>query len=237
MFDTAEDQIFNIYCDESCHLEHDGFGVMVMGALYSTKQAARSVSKRLRELKQEHGLPADFEVKWSKVSPAKLSFYSSLVEEFLDNPELHFRALVVPDKTKLKHEAFGQSHDEFYYKMYYQLIWVILDPKARYRIFVDIKDTHTGQRLRKLHDVLCNKMYDFNQDIIKRVGGVHSDQVELIQLTDLLTGAVAYANRQLNSSTAKTGIIEQIRARTGYSLVRTTLLREQKFNIFRWQAQ
>ena len=27
-------QVFNVYCDESCHLDHDHKGVMVLGAIW-----------------------------------------------------------------------------------------------------------------------------------------------------------------------------------------------------------
>jgi hypothetical protein len=44
----------------------------------------------------------------------------------------------VPDKSKLAHEAFDQTHDDWYFKMYFDLLKVILERKSSYRIFLDI---------------------------------------------------------------------------------------------------
>ena len=109
---------YNIYCDESCHLQNDNSNVMVLGAVWCLKEKKREIFKRLRNIKEEHGLSSSFEIKWNKVSPAKTAFYRHLIDYFFDDDDLHFRALVVPDKSILNHEKFNQSHDDFYYKMY-----------------------------------------------------------------------------------------------------------------------
>ena len=56
-------QIFNIYCDESCHLENDGQKVMVMGAVWCPLEKTRDIAVRLREIKAGHKLPPAFELK------------------------------------------------------------------------------------------------------------------------------------------------------------------------------
>jgi len=150
---------------------------------------------------------------------------------------LHFRALIVPDKGRLQHEAFGQTHGTWYYKMYFDMLKVLLSPHAGYRIYLDIKDTRSADKVRKLHDVLCNNMYDFDHKIITWVQTVRSHEVEQIQLADLLIGAIGYANRGLDSSPAKLALVKRMQERSGYTLRRTTLLREEKVNLFRWEAQ
>jgi hypothetical protein len=230
-------QIYNIYCDESCHLEHDGLGVMVLGAVCCPLELTRDIASKIRQLKTNHNLPSGFEAKWTKVSPAKVSFYTDLINYFFNENNLSFRVLVVPDKSKLQHSHFSQTHDEWYYKMYFTLLKAILDPQSKYKIYLDIKDTHSSIRVAKLKDVIRNSLYDFNRQIIENVQPVHSHEVEQIQLADLLTGAVSYANRQLNSSVAKTAVVDLIRTRSGYSLTQSTLLREKKFNAFVWHAQ
>ena len=71
-------QTINIYCDESCHLEHDAQPAMVLGAVWCSGDRARDVSSAIREAKVRHGLPSSFEIKWGKVSPGKLDFYVDL---------------------------------------------------------------------------------------------------------------------------------------------------------------
>jgi hypothetical protein len=226
----------NIYCDESCHLEHDGQSAMVLGAIWCPCEDARAIAIRLRELKTRHGLPPGFETKWTKVSPGKLMFYLDTLDYFFDNDDLHFRALVVPDKAALRHAAFRQTHDEFYYKMYFDMLKVILSPRARYRIYVDMKDTRGGEKAARLRDVLCNNVLDFSRDIVETVQLVRSHEVEQVQLADLLVGAVSYLNRGLDTSTAKLALVHRLRERSGYSLDRTTLLREDKVNLLIWRA-
>lgn len=229
--------IFNIYCDESCHLEHDQQPVMVLGALWCPREMVRDIAVRIREIKTRHNLSASFEVKWGKVSPARLDFYLDLLDYFFDCVDLHFRALIVGNKAALRHEGFGQDHDTWYYKMYFDLLKVLLSPHAEYRIYVDVKDTRSAVKLRKLHEVLCNNMYDFERRIIVDVQAVRSHEVEQVQLADLLIGAISYANRGLQTSPAKTALVERMKKRSHYSLTKTTLLREEKVNLFRWEPR
>ncbi|MFW6098903.1 MAG: DUF3800 domain-containing protein, partial [Thermodesulfobacteriota bacterium] len=93
--------IYNIYCDESCHLENDRQTVLVLGGVWCPLNKTREIAVRLREIKKKHGMPSPFEMKWTKVSPAKKELYLDLIDYFFDDDDLHFRALIVPDKGKL----------------------------------------------------------------------------------------------------------------------------------------
>jgi len=230
-------QVFNIYCDESCHLENDGQKAMVLGAVWCPLEKTREIAIRLREIKKKHKMSPSFEVKWTKVSPAKKELYLDLVDYFFDDDDLHFRALIIPDKTKLRHADFpGQDHDTWYYKMYFDMLKVILRPDARYRIYLDIKDTRGAEKIKKLHDVLCNNIYDFSRQVIERLQLVHSHEIEQLQLADLIIGAIGYLNRGLQGNAGKEAIIQRIKERSKYTLTKTTLLKEEKLNLFRWQA-
>ncbi len=229
-------QVFNVYCDESCHLENDHQQVMVLGAVWCPLDKAREIAVRLREIKTQHGMKPGFEIKWIKVSPAKARFYLEVMDYFFDDDDLHFRALIVPDKSRLRHETFGQSHDEWYYKMYFDMLKVILSPNDCYRIYIDIKDTRGAAKIARLHDVLCNNFYDFSRKIIERVQTIRSHEAEILQLADLLIGTVSYANRGLSTNAAKCALVERMRNRSGYELTRTTLIRESKVNLFQWRA-
>lgn len=226
----------NIYCDESCHLEHDHQKAMVLGAVWCPQTHRAAIARAIRELKAKHGLQTNFEIKWTKVSPAKLGFYRELIDLFFSDERLHFRALVIPDKSKLNHDAFSQDHDTFYYKMFFQLLKVIFEDDNRYSIYLDIKDTRGQEKVNKLHEVLCNSQYDFDREMIERVQQVHSHEVEQLQLTDLLIGAISYVQRGLESSPAKMALIEHVRAKSNLSLLKSTFPSERKFNLFIWQA-
>lgn len=226
---------FNVYCDESCHLQHDNSNVMVLGATWCPKAVKDEVFGRIREIKVKHGLSAGFEAKWNKISKGKEDFYLELINYFFDDDDLHFRAIVIPDKQALNHDAFNQDHDTFYYKMYFDLLKVILSPNCCYNIYIDIKDTRSQEKVTKLHEVLRNNQYDYQNQIIKKIQQVNSKEVELLQITDMITGAISYLHRGLSGNEAKLKIIEKIRFRSKYKLLKSTLVKEDKMNVFIWK--
>lgn len=227
----------NIYCDESCHLEKDESPVMGIGAIICPKQQAGELFIRIREIKKEHKLKRDYEIKWNKVSKARLQFYKDLISLFFDRSEIGFRAIIIPDKAILDHKGRNQTHDDFYYKMYFEMIKAILAPINIYHIYLDMKDTQGGKKVKKLHDVICKSQYDFEHEIIKKVEQVQGQQNELIQLCDLITGAIVYCNRGLTGNSSKIELVKMIQKKSGYSLKQTTLIRETKVNLLIWSPE
>jgi len=225
-------EIYNIYCDESCHLENDHQKVMVLGGVWCPVDKRKEIAVGIREIKQKHKMSPDFEVKWTKVSPAKVDLYLDLTDYFFDDDHLHFRGWIVPDKSILRHEDFNQTHDDWYYKMYFNMLKTIIKPDSKYNIYLDIKDTRGASKKEKLREVLSNNQYDFSRQIIQKIQLIRSHEVEQMQLADLLIGAVAYVNRGLEGSKAKEAVIARIRERTHYSLMRKTLPTEGKFNLY-----
>ena len=227
----------NIYCDESCHLENDESNVMVLGGVLCPLAKRRRITDDLRIIKARHNIPLDFEIKWVKVSPAKLTFYKEVVRYFFTNPDLNFRALIVPDKKSLDHERFNQTHDDWYYKMYFEMLKAVLNPtQYTYNIYIDYKDTNGPEKVKMLHKVLSYNNYDFSMETIKKIQLVRSDELELLPLADLLIGTICYANRGLKISPAKVALVEEVRRLSNLSLTRTTMLGERKFNLFKWEA-
>jgi hypothetical protein len=224
-------ETFNIYCDESCHLENDRKPVMLLGALWGPKDEVARLSREVQDIKSRHR--AAGELKWTKVSKARLDFYLELVDWFLAETPLHYRGLVVLNKDQLNHRLFNRgSHDEFYYKMYFSLLSKILSPDEQYNIYLDIKDTRSRLKLRKLGEVLCNDKYDFTSQMIGHLQNIRSHESHLLQVCDFLLGAVSYRHRGLAGNPAKVAVIKRLEERLGRSLLRSTSLREEKFNLF-----
>ena len=222
---------YNVYCDESCHLEHDGQPIMALGAVWCPTDDVRRLSDAIREFKVKHN--ARGELKWIKVSPKQLNFYLDLVNYVFVTPELHFRCLIVENKARLDHELFNaSSHDAFYYKMYYYLLRNILTAGCTFKVYVDIKDTRSQQKVVTLKEVLCNSTREINSCDIARIQQVRSHESELLQLADFLLGAVSYVNRSLAGSAAKCAIADAIQQRAHHELAKTTPPWEPKFNVF-----
>ncbi|QDU13602.1 hypothetical protein CA11_13860 [Gimesia maris] len=230
-------ETYNIFLDESCHLEHDGIPVMTLGVTWCPTEKTKDISRRIRDIKEQFGLSTTFETKWTKVSPAKYDFYRDLIDYFLDDDDLHFRAVVIPDKKILDHKKYGQTHDDWYYKMCFTLLEPIIDPTQHYNIYMDIKDTRSESKRANLEKILRKASLDGSGNIVRRVQQIRSHESEVMQLADLLIGAVTYANRGQSTSDAKIKLVQRIRTRTNHSLVRSTWLREPKLNIFVWRPE
>jgi len=155
-----------------------------------------------------------------------------LIGSWLDHRCI-FGAWWVLNKQALNHAAFNQGdHDIFYYKMQFSLLNKVLSPDAQYAIYLDIKDTRSRLKLKKLREVLCNNVYDFTSDMIGHIQNIHSHEAELMQVADYLTGAIAYRHRNLQGNPAKVAVLEHLERKWGGSLSLSTPLREQKLNIF-----
>lgn len=238
----------NIYCDESCHLQNDKEPVMVIGAVYCPIEKKEEIFERLYSFKVKHNLiPKNkknekdnrpyYELKWNKASKSKIEYYKDVINYFFDDDDLQFRVLVGSNKSAIDYEKFNHTHDTFYYKMYFGMLKAILNPENSHHIYIDIKDTKSKEKVHKLEQVLRNDKYDYSKEIIKKVQQVRSHEVEMLQLADLLIGATAYVNRGLNNSKAKNELINLIKHRSKYSLTKSTLLKERKFNVFIWEPQ
>lgn len=232
--------MFNIYCDESCHLENDGIDLMVLGGMSCPNASKNKIFEDIRNIKVRHGLSSWFEIKWTKVSNSKVGFYKELIDYFFECKELFFRAVVATNKDKLNHNKYNNGeYDTWYYKMFFIMLTPMIDPSGAYRIFIDIKDTRGGPKVRKLREVLCNNIYDFKGEVIKGVSQIDSKESEILQLADLLIGALSYYNREMHlreeSNEGKNKIINHIIDHHRINLSRTTNKNEDKFNLFVWQ--
>lgn len=208
---------------------------MLVGCIWTDKNSVAHLHKELDEIKEKHS--ARGELKWQKVSNSRLQFFQDVLDWFFSSDALHFRSVIVTDKTKLNHAFFNRgSHEHFYYKLYYQLLHRILVPANSYEIYVDLKDTRGRLMLPTLRDVLCSGA-KHDDRLISHIQNVHSREIGLVQLADFLLGAVAYRNRNLQSNPAKVVLVHRIEAIHKKSLVRTSPLSEQKFDVFLFQPQ
>lgn len=232
---------YNLYCDESCHLENDGKKAMALVSVVVPKGMARSVSREITEIKERHGVSRTTEVKWTKASPARISLYKELVDYFFDNDALCARGLVVQDKSKLRHEEYGQSHEDWYYRMYYYMLKPVLDKNGSFYIYIDVKDTNSGIRANKLQEVCANAEHDFDRTVVRRIQPIRSDEVQVMQIVDILAGALTYRNNwegdRFPVDGAKASLVARVAERSGLDLTSSTPLGTDKLNLFFWNAE
>lgn len=214
---------FNFYCDESTHIENDGEPFMLLSYVATPYNQLRIHNQNIRKLKREHFFKG--ELKWSSLSKSQYPFYNALVEYFFAT-DLQFRCIII-DKEQMRHKDFGQTHDQFYDKMYYQLLNKKLNPLCFYNIYIDIKDTYSYRKARNLKTYL-----ERDYQNIRNLQVIRSYESELLQMADVIMGAINYKLRGLNKVTSKNNLIEKIENLSGKALERSTPPFETKFNLF-----
>jgi hypothetical protein len=226
--------VLHLYCDESRHLPYDREPCLLMSLLSAPAEAARELNHGLSNLLKMHGLPLHFEAKWTKVSPAKLDFYKALVEWFFAQESLSFRATILPDKQKLYAALPEDSRDHLYYRLYYQLLRSTVEPENRYRAFLDLKDTRGREKLTELRCILADDADD--ESAIQSLQHIHSHEVRLAQMNDLLLGAVGFARRPRTEqdSPAKLALVELIGQKAGFPLAEDSPPGAQKLILATW---
>jgi len=219
-----------VYCDES---RQDYFytdryipmGYVIIGGLWIEAHKRSLYKDKIRDLRQVHKVWGEF--KWNRVSPSRREFYLDVVRLFFTQ-SMRFRCIVLPaEKLDVIHFHEG-DHELMFYKFYYQLLHPWLKEFNTYRIFLDLKTNRLHNRIQTLKRVLRNAK---PASEILDVQALPSNQLDLIQLTDLLLGAVGYKFHQGTSSSAKLAVIKEIEALLKHQ-IKPTLQGVQKFNIF-----
>jgi len=153
-----------------------------------------------------------------------------LVNLFFDYP-LRFRCIVLPADQLNAIQFHGGDNELMFYKFYYLMLqgWIL--EFNTYRFFLDIKTNRVRQRLSHLHAILQRSNF-FAE--IANVQALPANQVDLLQLVDVLIGAVGYRFHHDGTSAAKWTVVRTIEERLGHQIGPTSKC-EEKFNIFRWR--
>ncbi len=222
---------YKIFCDESNHLYSDKSDLMVIGGIVCPSEQVEFVNRHIKHIKHKHN--ANCELKWTKLNNNKKEFYDELLAFFFASVDLKFNAQVVMGKSNLNHDIYnGGEADVFYYKMYYYTLQHLLRPLNNYNIFIDYKDSKGGKRAKKLKEVINNRFYSqINIDFTI----IHSHESQIMQLSDIIIGAIGYKNRKdiEKKSEIKNYIIQKIEEMSGFSLDYSIPQWEEKFHLYK----
>lgn len=227
---------YNVYCDESCHLQSNNSKYMLIGAVYCPKTKTKKVNEYIQHLKENYNLSNTIELKWNKVDKKTEKLYLDVINYFFNSDYLKFRVIVI-DKTTLDHEKYNQTENEFYHKAYYDMLKYIIIPGNSYNIYPDIKDTNSYYYHQVMLDFLRIKMSDSNKKTIKKVQPIRSYESPILQINDILIGALSYYYRQLDTNQTKLKIINEIKRLYDGNLDTTSFYSNTKFNIFIWRSK
>ncbi|MBR1901986.1 MAG: DUF3800 domain-containing protein [Bacteroidaceae bacterium] len=220
------EKTFNIYCDESTHLEHDGHPYMLYGYVSIASNQIKICKEQIKGIKEKYGYTG--ELKWVNIHDKTYQVYKELVEYFFMT-DVQFK-VVIADKTQIDESKPEYTFDDFYYRMYFQLLHHEIDLEHTYNIYFDIKDTCSQKRLHQLRDAL-----KWNA-AIKNFQFIKSHESVFVQLADVLMGAINYQLRIQRGDIegkviAKRKIVEIINQHTPISLRPVSPLSSKKFNL------
>ena len=138
---------------------------------------------------------------------------------------------VVVGKSQIDEKREDYTFNDFYFRMYYQLLHHKMDMDYTYNIYMDIKDTCSSDKLERLR-----KIMEYNSSI-GRFQFIRSHESVFIQLADVLMGAINYNLRYEKGEVegrvrAKMKLIEKIKKHSNISLNTTTPKFRKKFNLF-----
>lgn len=227
---------FEVYCDETLPdlftSAHPQARYLMIGSLWLPANLRETVKARIADLRDRHGVHG--EMKWRKVSPSKLAFYTELVDLFMSfGLDLRFRCIAV-DRQSMDLGHHNGDAELGFYKFYYQVLhhWIL--DLNEYTIFCDLKRNRDRTRLATLRRVLNNAN---RSSRILDVQSLPSPEVVLLQLCDVLLGAAsARMNARDDLGPAKESLIAHLESRLGRRLG-PTHKSEEKFNIFRIQLR
>ena len=225
-----------IYIDESCHIG-SGRGKMLLGAIWLNEDQLPTILDGVRLLKRKHNISSHREIKWTKGGPLKIDYYKDLLLLFSQSNRVGYRAVVI-DKSKINYKKYNETSDDFYYKMQYYLVRNIAEKSGEsnsLKLFLDYKDAWSGNRSNILAEYL-NKTKRLNNKIFT-AQPLRSHEVIGLQLADLITGAVMYANKPISqqASEAKKELVHFLEVLTSQKLTEGTAPSSEKFNLFFWK--
>lgn len=157
------------------------------------------------------------EIKWSKVSAKKLPLLQDLVDVFCSS-SASFSALVA---DKQEHDVIGRFGGQFeaYDFMARQLVWGSVHRSETMWIVADEYSTPPGHHFEEnVRDYVNRKL---RRDAVAGVCRMRSTGVDLLQLIDLILGAVVYEYKgergavELASYKPKVQLLDHIKERVG----------------------
>jgi hypothetical protein len=229
--------IFDVYVDESSQTK---CRYLVLGGLIVPKSDVEGATKALMNARNPE-LPRG-ELKWGKVSKAKLEAYKRFVDAFFDDiafARVKFHSLA-EDTSKVDDKAYNSGSREIgFNKEIYQLAvkFARLQKDGVFHLYPDYRDTN--QRPEDLRNILNHgrhKDRDGRSWPFRRCQFRDSAKVPLLQLVDLFVGAIAFGKNEHfknpDASPAKVELGRHIMRRAGIRTLAKDTVRDGRFTIW-----
>jgi len=144
---------FEIYCDESrpellAKPSTAPGDFSLLGSLWLPADLRQTIKKEITEDRAAHSVWG--ELKWTKVTSAKVDFYKALTDIFFRYESISFRAIAIKTEKIDLQRHHNNDPELGYYKFYYQLLVHRLASGGNYAVFLDHRKNRLPTRLRSL---------------------------------------------------------------------------------------
>ena len=195
--------MISVYADESCKDNHK---YLILGGICAELEKIDEITSILSDVRRAHNTYG--EVKWGKVSKGKYKFYEDYVNVFFDlctKDILHFHFLSV-DTSTFNHKLHnGGSSELGFDKLIYQLLLHKFGAKygKNNKIQVYLDERTTKNNPNQMADILnagLNKKLKITTNPYTRITFQNSRTSEILQLNDLLIGAIGFRKNKRHLS-------------------------------------
>jgi Protein of unknown function (DUF3800) len=187
--------MISVYADESCKDNHKH---LILGGVCLKLEQVEEVNKQLLDVRTKHNTYG--EVKWGKVSKSKHAFYEDYISVFFNLCSLdvlHFHFLSV-DTSTFNHRLHNDGSSELGFdKLIYQLLLhkfgARYGHKHKIQVYLDERTTKNNpNEMTEMLNAGLNKKVNINTNPFSRVTFQNSKTSEILQLNDLLIGAIGF---------------------------------------------
>jgi len=187
--------LYHVYCDES---RQTADRYMIIGGVIVAARDLPVLQQALQLFRRAHNLTK--ELKWTKVTDQKLAEYRALIDlVFSLSGALHFKCIVI-DTTVLDHRRYSKGDKEVgFHKLMYQFL---LHQFGGYvqegdKCIVHLDQRNSRYKLSTLCAILNNGLRkkrkgQIKSDVFRNVEAVDSKTSDLMQVADVLMGAIGY---------------------------------------------
>lgn len=217
-----------VFCDESRQSQHR---YMILGGIIINAKYMKTFENTMQGFRQDFNMTK--ELKWTKVSMAKLEEYKKFVDYFFalnDTDYAHFHCLIL-DTHQINHKKYNKGDSDLgFYKFYYQLLLHSFGNRYCSRgvksLVVCLDQRTSRYSLSDLKDILNNgiyKRYGNATSPFKSVEAWDSKSSDVMQISDIILGAIGYHKNGYHlladSSKAKINLANHISQKAGLTIL------------------
>jgi hypothetical protein len=195
---------YGIYCDESSQTKHRH---IVIGAIFCHSSASTRIRKDVEQAIHPYG--GTSELKWQKLKRCSLPMYKAAIDAVFQhiNTNSAFYYCAVIDNHTVDHKTYNDGDasidfNKYLFTLLYKFARVHRLNRNRFYAYLDERTTqHTPERLRIMLNARARRDLGYEYDPYRIVEFRDSKLDRLIQITDVLTGAVAYHTNEHHLTT------------------------------------